>query len=218
MPRPLLLGHRGLRLPGEPPENTIAAFDRALAFGCDGFEFDVRRTADNREVISHDPQYSGSKLAAVPYAQVHHLALLDQVLARYAGRAFLDIELKTPGLEPGTLAAIARNRLQTGFVVSSFFPDILRELRSRNPDLPLGFICDRESRLAHWSELPAEYVIPHFSLLRRELVNHLHECGKKVLVWTVNNVDDMARSVAWKVDGIISDHPSLLVRTVERSL
>ena len=214
MPRPLLLGHRGLRLPGEPPENTIAAFDRALAFGCDGFEFDVRRTADNREVISHDAQYSGSKLSAVPYAQVHHLALLDQVLARYAGQAFLDIEVKVPGLELRALAAIDRDRLQTGFVVSSFFPDILREVHSRNPDVPLGFICDRESRLAQWCELPVEYVIPDFSLLRRELLNNLHECGKKVMVWTVNNADDIVRFMGWGVDGIISDNPSLLVRTV----
>ena len=196
----------------------MTAFDRALELGCDGFEFDVRRTADNREVIFHDAECSGRELAAVPYAQVHHLALLDEVLAHYAGRAFLDIELKAPGLELGTLASIARHRLETGFVVSSFFPDILRELHSRNPDVPLGFICDRESRLAHWSELPGEYVIPHFSLLRRELLNNLHDCGKKVMVWTVNNVDDMVRSAAWGVDGIISDHPSLLVRTVERSL
>lgn len=218
MTRPLLLGHRGLRLPGEPSENTMKAFDRALELGCVGFEFDVRRTADNREVIFHDADCHGRELAAIPYAQVRHLALLDEVLARYAGRAFLDIELKAPGLEPGTLAAIARHRLQTGFVVSSFFPDILRELHSRNPDVPLGFICDRESRLAHWSELPVEYVIPHFTLLRRELLNNLHECSKKVMVWTVNNVDDMVRSVGWGVDGIISDNPSLLVRTVERSL
>lgn len=214
MPRPLLLGHRGLRLPGEPPENTIAAFDRALALGCDGFEFDVRRTADNREVISHDAQYSGSKLAAVPYAQVHQLALLDQVLARYAGQAFLDLEVKVPGLELTGMAAIDRQRLRTGFVVSSFFPDILLELHSRNPNVPLGFICDKESRLAHWCQLPVEYVIPDFSLLRPELLNHLHESGKKVMVWTVNNADDMVRFTGWGVDGIISDSPALLVRTV----
>ncbi len=35
--RPLLLGHRGARSEKSPPENTFAAFDFALASGCDGF-------------------------------------------------------------------------------------------------------------------------------------------------------------------------------------
>jgi glycerophosphoryl diester phosphodiesterase len=44
MSRPLLLGHRGARAVKSIPENTLASFDRAVADGCDGFEFDVRLT------------------------------------------------------------------------------------------------------------------------------------------------------------------------------
>jgi glycerophosphoryl diester phosphodiesterase len=57
--RPLLLGHRGARGIRSIPENTIASFDRALADGCDGFEFDVRLTADGEAVICHDPVFRG---------------------------------------------------------------------------------------------------------------------------------------------------------------
>ena len=56
MSRPLLLGHRGARGLKSIPENTLAAFDRALADGCDGFEFDVRLTADGQAVVHHDPK------------------------------------------------------------------------------------------------------------------------------------------------------------------
>jgi hypothetical protein len=55
---PLLLGHRGARRAA--PENTLAAFDLALQHGCDGFEFDVRRTLDGRSL----PDCASSKLRA----------------------------------------------------------------------------------------------------------------------------------------------------------
>jgi glycerophosphoryl diester phosphodiesterase len=214
MSRPLLLGHRGLRLPSEPPENTIAAFDRALELGCDGFEFDVRSTADDHAVVCHDPQYAGREITAVPFAEVRQLALLDEILARYAGRAFLDIELKVPGLEAKILEALKQHLPQRGFVISSFYPKILQKLRALDEGIPLGFICDRESALTHWRELPVAYVIPHFSLLKRESFHELNKSGKKVMVWTVNKVDDMLRFGDWGVDGIVSDDPALLIATV----
>jgi glycerophosphoryl diester phosphodiesterase len=214
MSRPLLLGHRGLRLPSEPPENTLAAFDRALELGCDGFEFDVRRTADGHAVICHDPQYSSCEIAIASYEQVRHLALLEDVLARYARRAFLDIELKVPGLEETTLAALKHHKLQSRFVISSFFPQILQQLHSLDANVALGFLCDQDSCLAHWREFPVEYVIPHFSLVTRDLVSELHAARTKVLGWTVNHAEDMSRFKDWNVDGIISDNPALLVRTV----
>jgi glycerophosphoryl diester phosphodiesterase len=214
MRHPLLLGHRGLRLPGEPPENTMAAFERALELGCDGFEFDVRQTADGYAVICHDAQYSSQEIASASYAQIRQLALLDDVLARFAGRVFLDIELKVPGLEEALLADLERYDLGSGFVISSFFPRILQQLHSLNARVPLGFLCNRESALAHWRELKTEYVIPHFSLLTPDLISEFHRAGRKALSWTVNTTEDMSRLKDWGVDGIISDDPALLVRTL----
>ena len=61
--RPLLLGHRGARAEKSIPENTLASFDRALAHGCDGFEFDVRLSADGQPVICHDATVQGVEVA-----------------------------------------------------------------------------------------------------------------------------------------------------------
>ncbi|MGH9484181.1 MAG: glycerophosphodiester phosphodiesterase, partial [Terriglobales bacterium] len=53
----LWLGHRGHRRPQwQEQENSLAAFDRALACGCHGLEMDLRHTADGRVVIHHDPE------------------------------------------------------------------------------------------------------------------------------------------------------------------
>lgn len=50
---PLLFAHRGASY--ELPENTIPAFHRALKYGVDVFEIDVRLTADDHLVVAHDP-------------------------------------------------------------------------------------------------------------------------------------------------------------------
>lgn len=52
-PRILVHGHRGAR--AERPENTIPAFEYAIAHGVDVLELDASVTKDNVLVISHDP-------------------------------------------------------------------------------------------------------------------------------------------------------------------
>ena len=49
---PLILGHRGSS--AVAPENTLAAFTRALHDGADGIEFDVRLSRDHAPVVIHD--------------------------------------------------------------------------------------------------------------------------------------------------------------------
>ena len=55
-PRPIVFGHRGAC--GERPENTLAAFERALAQGAQVIETDVHRTRDGVVVILHDADLS----------------------------------------------------------------------------------------------------------------------------------------------------------------
>jgi glycerophosphoryl diester phosphodiesterase len=82
--------------------------------------------------------------------------------------------------------------------------------------LPLGLICETQPELSLWPELPLNYVIPHYRLLRRDLVRQIKSAGQKILVWTVNVPDEMSRLAEWGVDGIISDNPKRLVRTLKR--
>ncbi len=50
--KPLIIGHRGAS--AVAPENTLAAFERALQDGADGVEFDVRLARDRTPVVIHD--------------------------------------------------------------------------------------------------------------------------------------------------------------------
>jgi glycerophosphoryl diester phosphodiesterase len=213
-PRPLLLGHRGARAQKSIPENTLASFDQALADGCDGFEFDVRLTADGKPVVCHDPQTGGIEIARASAEQLSALPQLQDVLARYQDRAFLDIELKVSGLEKIAVALLQKHPPRRGVVVSSFLPEVLRTVHSHDSNVPLGLICETEAELRRWSELSIEYVIPHYRLVDEALLRQLRDAGRKILVWTVNAPAEMRHLAEAGVDGIISDNTSLLFQTL----
>jgi len=220
MHTPLLLGHRGDSRAA--PENSIAAFELAMANGCDGFEFDVRLSADSQAVVFHDPDILGRSIACNsfevlskvdrPEDSKNQILRFEEVIRRYAAGAFLDIELKVPGLESAVLTELKQNPPQRGYVVSSFLPEVLNTLSRRNETVPLGFICDDPRMLSRWRMLPAEYLIPKYDLVDAQLVREVHRAGRKVLVWTVNDPVMMRDLADIQVDGIISDDTKLMVQ------
>ena len=208
---PVLLGHRGTRGPAIR-ENTLPAFERTLDCGCDGFEFDVRLTQDGQAVVCHNPKSRGISLARAGITRLKHLPLLEDVIARFSKRAFLDIELKVPGLEQHVLTLLRENVPERGYVVSSFLPKVLVELRARSETVALGIIFDKKT--TNWRDLPVNYAIPRKSLITAALVNEVHDAGKLLIAWTVNDQRSMLRLANWGVDGIISDKTELLVKTL----
>jgi glycerophosphoryl diester phosphodiesterase len=214
---PLLLGHRGARSSRSVAENTPACFSLALEHGCDGFEFDVRLTSDRRAVVCHDPKVDGITVSRATVEQLLHLPRLGDVLQHYCQRAFLDIELKVTGLESMVLNSLREYQMEEGYVVSSFLPEIVSELKTRSAKIQAGLICDKPGQLACWRETTVEYVIPHYSLVTRKLVEEVHREGAKLFTWTVNDREAMLRFADWEVDGIISDETELLAQTFPKS-
>jgi glycerophosphoryl diester phosphodiesterase len=216
----LLLGHRGCR--GQCTENTIAAFDHAIASGCDGFEFDVRRTSDGIPVIWHDARLRGRFVSRQSFANLRERCLvagrlprrpvielceLESVLARYAHRAWLDIELKVRGLEAQVSRLLRHYPPARGFVISSFRRPVLLELHRIDPALPLAFIFDRMPPAKVWRGLPIQFVKPSARLVTPACVRQFHAQGIKVLTWTVNHAAAMRRLAEAEVDGMIGDDP-----------
>jgi glycerophosphoryl diester phosphodiesterase len=220
----LLLGHRGCR--GAFTENTFAAFDHALESGCDGFELDVRMTADAVPVIWHDARLRGRFLSRQRWEAVRERCLsarigrraialceLEEVLARYRQVAFLDIELKVRGLETQVAELVRRYRPERGFVISSFRHPALLEVHRIDPTLPLGFIFDRMPREKVWVGLPVQYVKPSARLVTAARVRQFHAAGMKVLTWRVNHGATARRLAQAGVDGMIGDDPAMLAAT-----
>lgn len=226
--QPLLLGHRGARplqrfKPGAgtaklPPENTIAGFEYALAHGCDGFEFDVCVTRDERLILCHNAWLRGRKVSASSFESLcsrcgETLPCLENVLAAFGDRAYLDIEVKVPGSEE-SIAEALRHRRPRRYLVSSFLPQVLRRFHQLDPSVPLGYVCDRSADLRLWRELPIEVFLPHYELVSERLIREVHGRDMQIFTWTVNRKEDMQRLTAWAIDGLISDDPGLLYRVV----
>ncbi|MGH9511566.1 MAG: glycerophosphodiester phosphodiesterase [Terriglobales bacterium] len=211
---PLLIGHRGARAIKSVAENTLPSFELALQHGCDGFEFDVQRTGDGRALICHDPKIGRLAVRKVTSNQLPQCPLLEDVLRQCAHRAFLDIELKVRELETNVLAALREWPPHRGYVVSSFLPQVIMELKVRSGAVPVGIICDSRAELGRWRSLPVEYVIVEHRLISRRLMDEVHSAGRRIFAWTVNQPESMMRLAEWDVDGIISDDVELLVRTV----
>lgn len=221
----LLLGHRGCR--GTLTENTFAAFDHAIESGCDGFELDVRRTADAVPIIWHDARLRSrfisrqafgslcercSRAGHLPRRPAIELCQLEAVLARYAHLAWMDIELKVRGLEEQVAGLLRRYHPSRGFVISSFRRPVLMELHRIDPSLPLAFIFDRMPRAKVWGDLPIQFVKPSVRLVTAARVRLFHADGKKVLTWTVKHPAAMRRLIEAGVDGVIGDDPVMLAR------
>ena len=220
---PLLLGHRGCRGRSRhicPIENSLAAFEYALTSGCDGFEFDVRHTRDGRDVLWHDPKWQGMEIATTNYSNLTdrngaRLPVLEDVLRALRHRAFLDIELKVSGHEASVLAAVRAHPPQNGFILSTFYPEILAKLHDLDADLPLGFICDRDKAMAVWREMPIRVFLPADAYVQPSLIDEVHARGQQIMTWTVNDARRMSELAAWGIDGIISDDPRLLYQTFQ---
>jgi glycerophosphoryl diester phosphodiesterase len=215
----LLLGHRGARL--YAPENTIPAFDLALKHGVDGFEFDVRCTRSKESIVCHDRKFNRMAVRTRTLEQIHAKCSIDgkppcleDVLELYSRKAFLNIEVKVRGMELVVLEAVKRFPPQRGYFISSFLPSVVRKLHALDRSLVLGAISKSYWHLRRWKALPVSYVVPHFGLLTPKLVQELHNAGKTVITWTVNDPSRMLEAAAMGVDGVISDDTKLLVKTL----
>jgi glycerophosphoryl diester phosphodiesterase len=142
------------------------------------------------------------------------LVTLEEVLERFAARAFLYIELKTRGMTGRVLSALKAHRPKCGYLVASFLPEVLESLHARDSALPLGLICDKRSAFLRWRSLPVCAVMTHRRLTTPEVIDELHAAGKQVYVWTVNTSKDMESYARMGADAILSDDTELLVRTV----
>lgn len=111
--KPWIIAHRGSR--SEAPENTYAAFDKALTYQIEGLELDVQLTRDGVPVLYHDRtlyKISGrrKRIADFTYEQLlaydwgawyspifsgESILTLHETLLRYVHRTRLMIEIKS---------------------------------------------------------------------------------------------------------------------------
>ncbi len=206
-----VIAHRGAS--AVAPENTTAAFDRAVALGAHTLELDLRTTADGEAVVLHDPTLLRTHgdpraVADVALADLPELPTLREVLDRYAGRVRLLLEVK-PGVRADAVVAAAAGR--PGVVVQSFDRVALQCVRRGDPALrvaPLFTAAPTARQLDRAARRGDEGVgVPH-PAVTAALVSRAHARGLRVRAWTANAPEELARLVARGVVGLITDVPA----------
>ncbi len=225
VPRPLIIAHRGAS--AERPENTLAAFRRALALDVDGIELDVRVTRDGVPVVFHDPTLRrltgrAGRLAAKTWAELRSLPIrggepmprLVDVLRLTRGLAVVQLELKSGPIEP-IVHAIRSARAEEWVILASFDRHLVAAARDQVPAIPRMLISEgREAPAALVRHLAAcgagGLSVNHRAVRSAVWVNHFHLRGYAVWAWTVNDPTVARRLADWGVDALLGDDPALM--------
>ena len=218
-----VIAHRGAHS-RKLPENTIAAFREAIRLGASMVEFDVRRVADGTLVIHHDAEIARQPLSGLAWGKLHALGseagvvipTLAQTLEFCAGRISLLIEVKEPGFEPQLLDALfaARYGLQD-YIVISFLPEVLHELRHRQPGSRIGLLTERQSvdeAIAGMRSCQADFLCPWFGTLDAAFLARCTRAAVRLLPWTVGRLDLDRLLDAECVAGVITEEVSLALQ------
>jgi glycerophosphoryl diester phosphodiesterase len=233
--RPWVLAHRGAS--AQEPENTLAAFRRAVAEGADGVELDVQRCATGEIVVFHDDDLERLAGCAGRIDRTS-LAALRQVRLRGGGQiptlaealeacgdALVNIEIKYDGvltrgcraLVAGVAEAVARADAAERVLVSSFAPAAVWQWQRVRPDVPCGLLFERPRPFHRPWPLRMDRLLPllrpaaahpEAQLCTPAAVAGWRRRGLLVNVWTVDEAEQVAALAAMGVSGIITNQPA----------
>lgn len=220
--------HRGSSK--EAPENTMAAFKKAIEDRADFIELDVQETSDGHIIVMHDSNVlrttgvdrnvwemtfldirnldAGSYFS--PEFAGEQVPSLEEVLKLAKGKIKLNIEIKPSGHDKDLTKILSEMIDEYNFekdcVITSYDYTSLREIKKINPDIQVGYIV----ALAYgdfYNMDDIDFFSMNASFLSKITVDTIHNSGKEVYAWTVNNPDSVKNLANKGVDNIITDDP-----------
>lgn len=214
---PITFAHRGGR--ADAPENTLAAFSRALRHGAGGLESDARLAGDGEVVLVHGTRIRRG-LRRLPVATTPSSRLAEagvprlRDLYRELGSDFeLSLDLQDPGAAGAVLSA-ARDAGAVGRLwLCSGGTDVLAGVRRVDPDVRLVHSLRRRRY--------GDTLEPHVAALARDgiaalilperewsagLVALVHRFGVAAFAWDAQEVRRLRALLEMGIDAVYSDH------------
>jgi glycerophosphoryl diester phosphodiesterase len=219
--RPLVLGHRGS--PARAPENTLLGFRLAAEEGADGVELDVQPAADGTPVVIHDPTLDrttdrSGTVAALGLEEIERARAGGEPVprleaaARWAAEsgAWLNVEIKSPGAEAASIAAIEAAGVLGRTFFSSFLPDVVARVAELAPHATRFLLTERwdDDARAAARRLEVRGVCLHHQAATPAALAELRGAGLEVVVWTVDDPARLVELLRAGVRAVITNHPA----------
>ncbi len=231
--RPLVLGHRGAS--AHAGDNTIEAFELAVAHGADGVELDVRFTSDGIVVLNHDADIGEmGPLIHHDFATVRsrhpEIPTLDEALAVLVD-LIVNVEIKNSPMDADydpthRMAAVvarwvAQHDIRDRVIVTSFNPHTAAAVREADDTLVTGQLVDIGFDIVGGAAAIAAaghtWVAPWVADVAADAearIEAAHDAGLKVVTWTADDPADIAVVAAAGIDAIISNDPAATLRVL----
>ncbi|PWQ92797.1 glycerophosphodiester phosphodiesterase [Leucothrix pacifica] len=215
------IAHRGYAAMN--PESTLQAFQYAIDSGADGLELDIRQSADNVLLVTHEPVIAeiGSQRVENTQSKQAFLksnipSLEEVIILAKQYRIPLWIEIKQSHLYPGItqrlIALLNQYDYLNNVVIQSFNHQDLLAVYQMNPNIPLLALFTNNfdmSRLPTFVELVGLPITPRYA--DPALIAALHSVGKGVIFWRQNAAsergDIIRRFIEIGADGFMLDRP-----------
>jgi glycerophosphoryl diester phosphodiesterase len=215
----LVIAHRGEH--SVVPENTMAAFEAAVAVGVNGIETDVRISLDGLPVLIHDRVIGSGQAVAdlarreIEQAVGHEVPTLSEALEQFPGILW-NVEIKAANALPSVIRVLEKHQAGHRIIVTSFRHDLVARCasslkvncgllvahRPRTLDsLLVDFNRDGNPRVNH--------IVWDYDVLDDILLKQTAMDGFRNFVYgPVTRIEhDYCRELG--VDGVITDHPLL---------
>lgn len=234
---PRLYAHRGAA--AELPENTIAAFRRAIELGADAIETDAHLTRDGQVVLCHDPTGARTcgdprEIARCTLAEIRQwdaggerVPTLEEALLALPDVPFnVDAKSRHPDMVPRLVEIVHRLRAEERTLLASFHVGTLRRIRRLGYRGQTGLAQAEVLRLLalpvralRWLPLRgAAAQIPYaqwrIDLGTRAVIDKCHALGLEVHYWTVNDPALATRLLELGADAIMTDDPRAVAPAV----
>jgi glycerophosphoryl diester phosphodiesterase len=239
-PAPRVIAHRGLAT-GGVLENSLAAFEAALAAGADYLETDAHATADGHAVLLHDPELRriaqlDLAVASLTLAELRaigpvgeQICTLVDALQTFPSARF-NIDVKSASAVDAVARAVRAAGALDRVLIASFRSSRRTAALARLGDIAtsasapqvlggvlaarLGLRGLARAALRHVDAVQIPERVLGVRTTTRTMVKGLQNAGVEVHVWTVNDPEDMERLLRAGVDGIVSDRCDVLAEVV----
>jgi len=244
MKKTKIIAHRGAS--AYAPENTIAAFRKALEMNADGIELDVHLSKDNHIVVIHDSKVNRTSngdgaVAGMTLKELKQLDFggwfseeysqekiptLEEVLDLLKDwNGLLNIEMKVmpklnEGLEKRLLDMVKSWDIMDKIIISSFNHYSLATIKKLEPDIKIGLLYTA-GLYEPWNyaaSLKADAIHPYYLAIMPEIVRDCHAHGIQVNPYTVDEPAHIAYMLSSKVDGIITNVPDVAIKIRDQDI